>query len=475
MADEAPISEIAPPNAEKSQASVEATIESNTVGGAESSCNNNDVESSAVTSDGERERSLELADELMERGSNAAKNRDYAEATDCYSRALEIRVGHFGELAPECVNAYYKYGCALLYKAQEEADPLGTVPKKEGESPQLSEKNGSVKNAIHRESSVASVSSNAEQDGSSNRGDGAPDDGSSGKDQEEDDEESDAEDLAEADEDEPDLDLAWKMLDVARAIVVKHSGDTMEKVDILSALAEVALEREDVETSLSDYLKALAILERLVEPDNRHIAELNFRICLCLEIGSKAAEAIPYCQKAISICKSRVQRLVNELKSSSVSTGTSAASESDETVQFSSSGSQSNHSVVDKDAEIETLTGLSGELEKKLEDLQQLVSNPTSILSDILGMVSARARGIEKNASSSVMSSPQLGVASSSGNLDSPTVSTAHTNGAAGVTDLGVVGRGIKRTRMNSVTAESSPMKKPELDPTPDKGDGQAS
>ena len=67
--------------------------------------------------------------------------------------------------------------------------------------------------------------------------------GSSGKDQEEDDEESDAEDLAEADEDESDLDLAWKMLDVARAIVVKHSGDTMEKVDILSALAEVALER----------------------------------------------------------------------------------------------------------------------------------------------------------------------------------------------------------------------------------------
>lgn len=33
------------------------------------------------------------------------------------------------------------------------------------------------------------------------------------------------------------------MLDLARAIVEKHSGDTIEKVDILSALAEVALER----------------------------------------------------------------------------------------------------------------------------------------------------------------------------------------------------------------------------------------
>lgn len=67
---------------------------------------------------------------------------------------------------------------------------------------------------------------------------------SSKKDQDEEDaDNSDAEDLAEADEDESDLDLAWKMLDVARAIVEKDSGDTMEKVDILSALAEVALER----------------------------------------------------------------------------------------------------------------------------------------------------------------------------------------------------------------------------------------
>ena len=33
------------------------------------------------------------------------------------------------------------------------------------------------------------------------------------------------------------------MLDIARAIAEKDSVDTMEKVDILSALAEVSLER----------------------------------------------------------------------------------------------------------------------------------------------------------------------------------------------------------------------------------------
>ncbi|KAF5961267.1 hypothetical protein HYC85_002476 [Camellia sinensis] len=427
MADEAPTSETPPQIAEQTPASVEATIESNSQGGTHSSCNNND-KTCAPTSDGDREKSLEYADELMERGSKAAKDRDYPEAAECYSRALEIRVGHYGELAPECVNAYYKYGCVLLYKAQEEADPLGTVPRKEGESKQASDKDGSVKNAINGESSAASVSSNVVKDGSSNPQDGAPNDVSSGKAQEEDDEESDAEDLAEADEDESDLDLAWKMLDVARAIVEKHSNDTMEKVDILSTLAEVALERDWV----------------------------------------KAQEAIPYCQKAISICNSRVQRLMNELNSLSGSTATSAASELDQTGQLSSNGSQSNDSIVDKKAEIETLTGLS--------DLEQFVSNPTSILSDILGMVSAKARGIiEKNGAPSVISSSQLGIDSSSGDLDSPTVSTAHSNGAAGVTHLGVVGRGVKRVSMNSAMSESSAMKKPALDPTTDKGDGKAS
>ncbi|CAL5371132.1 unnamed protein product [Camellia sinensis] len=500
MADEAPNSETPPQNAEQ------ATIESNAEGGTESSCDNINLQTSTLTtSDGDREKSLEYADELMERGSKASKDHDYSEATDCYSRSLEIRAAHYGELAPECVNSYYKYGCALLYKAQEEADPLGAVPKKEGESQQFSDKDGFVKNAVIGESSSASVSGNVELEGSSKPQEGAADDGhvlfickhkleiphiawlsvsweivSGGKDQEENDEESDAEDLPEGDEDESDLDLAWKMLDVARAIVEKHSGDTMEKVDILSALAEVALEREDVETSLSDYLKALAILERLVEPDSREFR--NFRICLCLEIGSKAEEAIPYCQKALSICKSRVQRLMNESKILSESTATSIVSELDQTVQLSSNGSQSNDSVTHKEAEIETLTGLSDELEKKLEDLQQLVSNPTSILSDILGMISAKARGTNKNAPS-VMSTSNLGVASSSGDLNSPTVSTAHTNGAAaGVTHLGVVGRGVKRVSMSSAgaaesagTAESSPMKKPGLDPTPDKGDDKGS
>lgn len=69
--------------------------------------------------------------------------------------------------------------------------------------------------------------------------------GSGGQEQGEDGEDSKDDDLSDADEDEDesDLDMAWKMLDIARAITDKQSTDTMEKVDILCTLAEISLER----------------------------------------------------------------------------------------------------------------------------------------------------------------------------------------------------------------------------------------
>lgn len=445
----------------------DATIQSNAQGEpSESSLKN--PESIEISTVNDHEKSLEFADELMVKGSLTFKEGDYPDAAEIFSRALEIRVAHYGELAPECIKSYYKFGLALLYKAQEEADPLGSMPKKDAESQEGSVKVESAKNSVEGESSVTSVSSNTGQCATSSQQQGTDDALHKGEGDE--DGESDTDELNEAEEDESDLDLAWKMLDLARAISEKHSGETMDMVDILSALAEVSLEREDIETSLSDYQKALTILENLVEADNRYIAELNFRICLCLEVGSRAQEAIPYCQKAISVCKSRMQRLTDELKSTPLST-TSAASDAGEGAGPSSIASQSQSSVSDKQAEIETLRSLSSDLEKKLEDLQQLVSNPTSILSDILGLAAAKAKANEQASASAAVSSSRLGVSTSNGDFDSSTVSSGHTNGATGVTHLGVVGRGVKRVNMNSGNVEASTSKRPAFDPKSDTGD----
>ncbi|CAI9766810.1 unnamed protein product [Fraxinus pennsylvanica] len=95
MAEEQPNSNAQEPTPDPNQNSVEATIESGVDFGATESTCNNDNESSVVNSDAEFQKSLEYADELMVRGSKASQDRDYAEATDCYSRALEIRLGFF--------------------------------------------------------------------------------------------------------------------------------------------------------------------------------------------------------------------------------------------------------------------------------------------------------------------------------------------------------------------------------------------
>ncbi|KAF6154514.1 hypothetical protein GIB67_028406 [Kingdonia uniflora] len=188
------------------------------------------------------------------------------------------------------------------------------------------------------ECSATSGVTDAKEDGNSNHNEEERNEVASDKGHiEDEDAGSEDEDLAEADEDDSDLDLAWKMLDVARAIVEKNPDNTMDKLVILSALGEVALEREDIQASLSDYLNALSILERLVKPDSRQIAKLNFRISLVLEVDSRPEEAIPYCQKAISVYKARIQRLTNEMKSSVRSASTTITSQN---VDQSTDGNQ---------------------------------------------------------------------------------------------------------------------------------------
>ncbi|TYG45959.1 hypothetical protein ES288_D11G217600v1 [Gossypium darwinii] len=432
------------------QGSKEATIESAVRGGTESTCNNeNNTESCGIAPDIGRAKALELADELTEKGSKAFKENDFTQAAHFFRRALEIRGLHHGELAVACLNVYYLYGRALLCKAQEETGPLVSVPEKDGEILQDSNKEGPTKSAVTRESSVASDSDDSDTD-----------------------DVIEAEANEDMDESELDLDLAWKMLDTARAIAEKQQlGDTMEKVDILSALAEVDLERgqyltaQDIESSLGNYQKALSILQQLVEPDHRQIAEQNFRICTCLEIGSNPKEAIPYGQKAISVCKSRVQLLTNEIMISTGLASSSAASELGDGEQLSK-GSPTVLSVKDKESEIDNLVGLAEDLEKKLEDLEQLISDPKSIIAEIQGMASGKSRGGENNASPAAVNSSHMSPANSNvDHFDSPTVSTAHTNGAMAVTRLGIVGRGVKRVLMSAGAVESSSIKKPTIDP----------
>uniref|UniRef100_A0A0E0LGJ7 Tetratricopeptide SHNi-TPR domain-containing protein n=1 Tax=Oryza punctata TaxID=4537 RepID=A0A0E0LGJ7_ORYPU len=392
-----------------------------------------------MEAEGEEEevKTLERAEELFERGSKAIEEGDFVDAVDCLSRALEIRVSHHGELAPECVSTYFKYGCALLYKAQDEADPLGNVPKS-------SSNEESMKSTTNKDDSGSSKApgSNTEDAPSTDKADAEEGQNSNGKGQEEENGDSDKDDEMAGDDDDSDLDQAWKMLDIARAIVEKSPDDTLEKAKIFSALAEVSMEREDIDNSLGDYFKALAILEKLFEPDHRRIIDL-YPSCLI-------SDAIPYCAKAISLCKSRIQSLKNDKDA--------LLAGKDDNASAAEGGSEKSA----PEGEIEQLSGILSELEKKLEDLEQAMSTPSSVMDEIMKRIASKASD-EQNAANTMPAAASFNsssqMAGSSNGFDSSTLSTAATTGSTGstVTDLGVVGRGIKRANIKPISAEPPP------------------
>lgn len=153
----------------------------------------------------------------------------------------------------------------------------------------------------------------------------------------------------------------------------------MEQAKILFALAEVSMERGDLDNSLGYYFEALAILEHLVEPDHRRILEINFRICLLFESASKVGDAIQYCGKAIALCKSRLLKLKNAVEALLADKGGNA---------FAAEAGSENSTLQD---EMDFLAGAVDELEKKIEELEAAMSTRSSVVSKTLNRVPPRS------------------------------------------------------------------------------------
>ena len=100
---------------------------------------------------------------------------------------------------------------------------------------------------------------------------------------------------------------------------------------------------------------------------------------------------------------------------------------------------------------------------------------PRSAIDEFLKTIASRAAGAQKGADgiprAASFTSSQI-----SNGFDSSVMSTAATTGSTGstVTDLGVVGRGVKRASIKPITAEPVP-KKPAVDSASAKGDSSNS
>ncbi|KAK9270634.1 hypothetical protein L1049_026216 [Liquidambar formosana] len=211
------------------------------------------------------------------------------------------------------------------------------------------------------------------------------------------------------------LESVYNQLNIARSIVEKQLVESELKVCIFDALREVVSQEEN----------------------------------------DSKIEAIAYCEKAISTCQTRIKSLMDELDSSSAAAAGSTVSELN---HVSSSVPPVDPSILQKKAEIKSLTELSSNFARKLEDMQRsVISYPAPNSSEDPERIPTEATptsssGNLERTSSQMRATNHCGVSE----FDSPTASTAHIDMTGGV----VGGSGAKRhSSTDPASAESTPTK----------------
>lgn len=260
------------------------------------------------------ELKIKRAKEILIIGKRSYIIKDYQTAVDILSEACSRFGTIYGEMAEECAEAYYMYGCALLELSKLEINPIGLEEKDDDENKNVSIEEESLtetdKNVVinKEEKSFTSVEKNEVEDKLTKNikktdkltemeeKKGELEDKSIGKKEKDDledkviekkeksneletktneltdkEETNVTEEEMYVDEEEKpdekfedevnDLQLAWEMLDLAK--VIYKNKDTEESklklAEVLMKCGEVSIEDEKFETAIEDITESLQI------------------------------------------------------------------------------------------------------------------------------------------------------------------------------------------------------------------------
>ncbi|KAJ6730027.1 NUCLEAR AUTOANTIGENIC SPERM PROTEIN [Salix viminalis] len=259
---------------------------------------------------------------IISRGSTALKNGHFHEAARCFKKARHASNQLQGESALERSLLHHFYGISLLSEIpfQGDGDPLEFVPK---EADYYLFKDRSYSSYSKLYSGTVSPEDYANQ-----------------------------------------MEAAQKELKIAWSLLENESNFLKEKANTLSALGEVALRRGEANPERY-YIQASSFLESLQgEIHKQRIADINVKICICLE-GSDKIKAIEYGEKALSSYQTLLKKLISETQSPSKSVETQTSSDSE-----SSSATQIDPSIQRKKSERSMLIKILSKLQFKLDDLK---------------------------------------------------------------------------------------------------------
>lgn len=361
------------------------------------------------------------ADESFAKGVAAIKAGTMDEAIELLARALELKTTLHGEQAIECAASYFRYGCALFYKAQDE----NTVFGKQAQA-QASAKDDADK----RKPQIANET--------------AVDDGEACDDDDEKDGE-DKEDGEDDDEEEDDMELAWKLVENARLIYEEDESHPIELANCFETLGEMNTEHANFASALEDLEQCLAILETELEEDDRRIAGVLLSISVAQQMDDKLEKALVNCARAISILEARLKRLKS----------------SDEAAIAAMQNSQPPGATPYPDplaaakAELEQIEAVLGDLKVREEELQGLVSEDNDTRAQIKAAF-ATIGGVGGSGAG-----PSSGGVLETMGFDAPKLAP----GAAQPVNLGVVGKsagGVSRVTPNATNGTGHVTKAPQ-------------
>ncbi|XP_059620371.1 protein NASP homolog [Phlebotomus argentipes] len=222
-----------------------------------------------------REQSQEEIDRAKELLSSGTRNyyvKDYDHAVEDLSQVCTLYSDVYGTTADELGAPYLLYAKALIALAQNEVK-LIDIPEGEDSEDSESESCGEGEEPKAPEAKT-------EEEAEAGK---APEAGGSKKEFEDDDddEEEQTTNPESTEEDITNLQLAWEILELAVTIFTSRGKNGESQLaECHAELAGISFENNNYEEAVRDFTKAMAILVTLPEPDQRHLAELYYKMGL---------------------------------------------------------------------------------------------------------------------------------------------------------------------------------------------------
>ncbi|XP_045476788.1 protein HGV2 [Harmonia axyridis] len=266
--------------------------------------------------------------QLFNQGVKAYVLKDYKNAVDALGKATEIMVAELGDdLHDSLGETYLYYGKALLEVYRQESDPIGNLPKTIDTSTTEEQEPEEDEEAENQENEEMDESKDNDGEEAAN-GDDTKENADGEEEMEEEEEDCLKVDEAnksgagaanesfleldpkepEEDEEPSDLQVAWEVLELAKKIFTKRTGDEAKKslADTLSALGEISLESENFLAAINDFKTAVEIQVLIYPKGSRKLAETYYNLAMSYSSHSVYREAITNFKKSIEHLEKRI-------------------------------------------------------------------------------------------------------------------------------------------------------------------------